>query len=199
MARADSWRGSPEVTRKTEFAHLVDHLRPSPKKDVFFDLGCGYGNLCVWIADRVERAVGFETYFPRYRRARQRVEKSGKSNVTILRRNFDRVSFKDATIIFSTLGIVWKTLERIQSECKKGTRLILCYEPYPIKAKKFEDYYIVKVPFSRFNDETEFARICFNVGSIRQVYRKMNDRTTIHLLKWDISHAESNWRRINQN
>jgi tRNA G46 methylase TrmB len=89
LGRAAYWRGSPEATKKREFLKLVNYLRPSPSKDVFFDLGCGYGNPCIWIADWVKWAFGFETYVPRYRRARMNVEKSRLINVSILRKNFE--------------------------------------------------------------------------------------------------------------
>lgn len=181
-----------------ELKRLLRHLRPSLKKDVFYDLGCGYGNLCIWISGRVSQAIGFESYFPRFRRAQLRVQKSGKTNVLVQRKNFVKVSFKSATIIYSTMWISSKTLRRIQRECKKGTRIILCYEPYPIKSEKFEEYYLMKVPFSRFKNETEFAKTCFEVNSIDEVYRKIKDKDAVKSLQRDISHAESNWKRIEQ-
>jgi SAM-dependent methyltransferase len=194
LGRAKYWRGSPEATNKNEFLKLVKHLKPSSEKDVFFDLGCGYANPCIWIADKVKCSVGFETFIPRYRKARLRVEKSGKRNISIIRRNFERISFKDATIVYSTLGIMWRTLRRINRECKKGTRLILFYEPYPIKSMKFEDSFIMEVPFCRFEDEKEFAKVCFHLKTIDEVYQTMGRQSYFsRSLRWDISHAKSNW------
>jgi hypothetical protein len=91
-----------------------------------------------------------------------------------------------------------ETLARIQKEYRKGARLVLYYEPYPIKSEKFEDYYLIKLPYSRFRNEAEFAKTCFEVSTIDEVYRKLKgDPATVKCLKWDVSHVESNWRRSN--
>ena len=189
MGRATYWCGSPEATKKREFLRLVEHLRPSSSEDVFFDLGCGFGNPCIWIADWVKCAVGFETYIPRYRRARIRAEKSRLTNASILRKNFERASFREATIIYSTLGIIWRTIKRINKECKQGSRLILFYEPFPIKSLKLHDSFIMTVLLDRFVDENHFANSCYHLKTIRQVYHKIGNRSFLaQSLKRDIAH-----------
>jgi SAM-dependent methyltransferase len=192
--------GDPEATDHASFKRLIRHLSPT-KKDVFFDLGCGYGNLCIWIANRVRFAFGFETNLRRYHRALKRVEKSGQENIRILRRNYERLPFEDATIIYCTNELGWGTYARIQRDSKVGTIVVLGYRRsylprYPIKAKRFDNFWMIRLPFSRYQNEKEYARAYFGRKSatIEAVYRDISSRNEKKTLKWDISHSEYNWK-----
>jgi predicted RNA methylase len=63
-------KGSPTATKYWE-AIRVFQLANLQKKDVFCDLGCGYGFVCIWASRRCKLAVGIEEDPKRARRARK--------------------------------------------------------------------------------------------------------------------------------
>jgi hypothetical protein len=177
---------------------VVRDLSPS-RKDVFYDLGCGYAFPCIWIAPNLKLAVGIENFWPRYKRALNNVEKSGLGNVRIIKKSFQTVSMKDATIIYSVILLSLKEYRKIQLETRRGAKLVLCYPPmYPIKSRKKDGYYFMDVPFSRVKDENEYARIISgrrsaNIKDIHSLFSRSDSMS----LKWQISHADYTWAKLN--
>ncbi len=198
MVRAERWRGSPTATSHEEFMRVVKDLRPS-RSDVFYDLGCGYAYTCIWIAPKVRRAVGIENFWPRYKRALNNVEKSGRGNIRIVKKSFQTVSLKDATIIYSVILLSLKEYRKIQLETRRGAKLVLCYPPmYPINSWKKDGYYFMRVPFTRVKDETEYARIISGRrdATIKDIHSRFNRFDSVSL-KWQISHADYIWAKLN--
>ena len=160
MERAAVRRGNPRATDKREFTLLINRIRPS-KNDVFYDLGCGYGGPCIWIAPKVKRAVGIEDHYYRYLRARREVERSDLHNITIIWNDISKVSYRDATIFYSVISIGFDVIKKIQRQTKPGTLVVLYgLPPFPIKSRRlFGDFHALTTPFERVQNEDEFARI----------------------------------------
>src|SRR3984893_2919531 len=158
MRKDAEWRGSPTATSRREFNRLLAVIKPR-KTDVFYDLGCGYGGPCIWIAPRVKMAIGIEEHYYRYLRAKKEVGKSGEKNVVILRGDIMNQSYHDATIVFSVISVGFQMIRRIQDHASLGTTIILFgLPPYPIKTKKlFSDYVLITTPVERVSNEDEFA------------------------------------------
>jgi SAM-dependent methyltransferase len=199
MRKAASWRGSAIATPKREFTRLLRVIRPT-KKDVFYDLGCGYGRLCIWIAPKVKLAIGFENHFDRYRRAKLAVERSGVNNVQIRYADFGRASYKNATIIYSIVDVGLRVMGRIDRQCEHGAKFVQYWRPnYPLKGKRIlGDYFLMKTPFQRVKDENEFARIYLGrkkKATIEDMYAHFGkeDRTC---LKREIRESRSSWERF---
>jgi len=55
----EDWRGNPKATTKKELMKILDLVDASPD-DIFCDLGCGHGKLCIWVSKRVRLAIGTE-------------------------------------------------------------------------------------------------------------------------------------------
>ena len=180
---------------------LVRELSPSRERDVFYDVGCGYGHLCFWISERVKLSVGVENFEPRFKRAETRVRKSKARNVKILKKDMMRVSYEDATIIHSVIAFGFGMFKKIERETSPGTIVALCYcPPFPIKAKRSAGYFLMKTPFLRVRDEEEYARIF--TGRKRATIQDVLDSLSRHdakHLKWELKHAESNWRKLKGN
>jgi len=198
VVRAEAWRGSPTATTKRQFLQLVRILKPSKKRDVFYDVGCGYAQPCIWIADRVKLAVGIENFAPRHREALRRVKRSGIENVRVLKRNVERASYKQATMIYSVITLDLDFFSKVQRETRRGTVIALCYPPpYPIKAKRKGEYFIMETPLKRVRDQSEYAKMFTGRkrAQIGDVYDLL-PRTYSKHLEWQISHADSNWKKL---
>lgn len=173
-------------------------LRPSPSKDVFYDLGCGYAFPCIWIAPKVKRAVGIENFGPRYKRAVINAKKSGYENIRIIKRSFQRVPLRDASLIHCVILLSLREYKKMEMETRPGTQLALCYPPmYPIKPEKIARYYLMKFPLSRVKDENEYARIITGRKSatIEHIHDSL-DTFDSRSLKWQTSHADYIWKKI---
>jgi hypothetical protein len=200
MERAAKWRGNPRATDKREFSHLINRIRPS-KTDVFYDLGCGYGGPCIWIAPKVEKAVGIEDHYYRYLRAKSEVEKSGLHNITIIWNDIGKVSYRSATILYSVISIGFEVIKKIQRETKTGALVVLYGLPsYPIRSRRvFGEFYAITTQFERVKNEDEFARII--LGRKRATMRellKSIDAEQRRDLKREINDADANWESFSR-
>ena len=192
------WRGSPTVTKPDEFRNLLKFLKPT-KKDVYYDLGCGYGNTCRQISKKVERSVGVEDKPFRFKKALRLTPESRYPNVTFMRRDFFKVPLKDATIIYCTQELRFSDLAKFSKKIKRGTRFIVPTLPpsYPIKSKRAGQFFIFKKPYTRVRNEDEYAQIYSNNKNaiMKEMYQDIGRKETKHL-QWNISHAESNWNKF---
>ena len=106
----------------------------SPKEgDLFIDLGCGFGDV-LFLAEKnfSVRIIGYELSWPIAFVARLR-KFFQSSRVQIVRKDFYKVLFNNADIVFTYL---WPThMERIEKEIwpqlKTGSRLVSCAFPFP--------------------------------------------------------------------
>lgn len=193
MKKVASWRGPANATKKREFTKLLKLLRPA-KKDVFYDLGCGYGFPCIWISKKVKKAIGIENHLHIYQRAKSEIEKAGVNNVRILKNDISNASYSDATIIYTVIGLTFNDFARIQRLTKRGTKIIL-YDPppYPLKSKWLTGNYFQMInPFEPVRNDDEYARIWIGTGKTMNSLEIILDRESTKRLKWEVSHAKSN-------
>jgi len=198
LERAAKWRGNPAASDKREFSRVLEALKPS-KEDVFFDLGCGYGNPCIWIAPRVKMSVGIESHYYRYLRAKKEVEKSGLSNIRIMWNDIESVSYRNATILYSVIYVGFSVMKKIQKQTAPGTRVVLYgVPPYPLKTRKlFDSFHIMRTPFERVKNEDEFAQIYVGRKSsgMKDLIKSL-DREQASDLKQEIEDVEENWESL---
>jgi SAM-dependent methyltransferase len=159
LRKSASWRGSPTATTKKEFTALLNSIKLSKEQDVFYDLGCGYGKVCIWAAPKVKFSIGYENHHDRFRVALREVKKSGFKNITIRNRDFFLASYKRATFIYSMVDIGLHVMSRINRQSRPGTRVVQYRRPnYPLKAKWISgNYFLMKTPFERTKNADDFA------------------------------------------
>ncbi len=155
--------------------------------------------MCIWISPHVKRAVGFETHYDRYKRAKVAVERSGAKNVEIKYADFSRASFRKATVIYSIVDIGLGVMSKINRESARGTKVIQYLRPnYPLMGTKlFGDYFLLKTPFKRARDEDEYARAILGreSASMKDLARKLGGRDMKHLKK-EIEDSKASWNRL---
>ena len=192
---------NPRATKKPEFLKLLRVLKPT-KKDVFYDLGCGYGYPCLWISDMVKCCVGIENYLPHYRKARENIG-SKRKNVEIVNSDYNKISLKGATIIYSTLCFPIHMLAKIKRETEQGTRLVSreLPPPYPIKSKNVERFYLFKTPYERVSNEDEYAKIFLGDENVTahdmfDFLDTADDLAVVRKFKDNIMNGEANWKAV---
>lgn len=191
------WRGNPKVTTKQEINYLFKHLS-IPRNSIYYDLGCGYGNTCLYASKFVKLSVGIENHKDRYEKAIKNSLSPKFPNVKIVKGNFEKVSINDATVIYST-SIGFMDFVRINKETKRNTMVIVPSIPpeYPIKSKKVGKFFVSKTPFSRVKNANEYARIFF--GKKNKTIKDMKKplgKDEIIKLKWYISREKSLWKKM---
>lgn len=186
-------RGNPKVTTYPE-ARLIFRLAKLAKKDVFYDLGCGYGWVCIWAARFCRAAKGIESHRYVAMRARKIVHhyvaKHGITNVEIIKGDFSRRRFPDADVLYCIGNLNVHQFEKWNRRRKKRNLRIVTLGPPPIPIKPVATrgaYCLTQFPYERAKSVDEWYQVVLgtNHGSWRQLrkkYKKLNDEA-LHSLK----------------
>ncbi len=145
-------------------------------------------------------AVGIESHYYRFLRAKREVHKSGLKNVKIIWNDSERISYREATMFYSVIYIGFSVIRKIQRQTRPGTRIVLYgLPPYPLKSEKvFGDFHRLITPFERVENEDDFEKIY--LGGKRSTMSKLMktlDREQVKDLKLEIKDAEKNWDSLN--
>jgi SAM-dependent methyltransferase len=139
MSDFQSFFGNPDVTTYDECLKIFDFAEMT-SDDVFYDLGCGYGTVCIAAAENrnPKKNIGIEARIENFFEATNRVLEKGKGKNIILENKFiENVDFSDATLIYYSikpnLNHILHLMKMIQEDCRVITPKI----PIPsIKPKK---------------------------------------------------------------
>ena len=194
---SEDWRGSPTATKKHEFRKLLKNLK-FKKKDIYYELGCGYGAICRLLSKKVKKVVGIENSKFRYKKAVRLTPASRYPNITYLRRNFFTLSFKEASLIYCTQELSFTDFIWLQKKTKLGTKIIVpeLPPPYPIKSKRVWPFFVVQTPFKKVKNENEYASIYFGEKTTIEEMLDELTRDIAKSLKFQISRSESNWKKL---
>src|SRR5712692_4344534 len=99
-------RFGPEDYQSDRHIRKLLSLAGASRSDVFFDLGCGRGRLCIIAVAEfgVKRAVGIEMHRGRAAKAIKSVEALGLSGrIEIWNEDFMQSDLKNATVVYSGL------------------------------------------------------------------------------------------------
>lgn len=176
MTRRSEIRGNPNITKPGEVKRILKLARAT-SRDVFYDLGCGHGRVCILAAKKVRRAVGIEDHIATYKVAVKAVKKAGLQNkVRIRNSDFSFAKLADATIVYSTLNEDEADTDRFERLLKKGCRFISAGVPLiGIKPEQIDGtLYLMRVPFKHAKDEDDWARSVLNTRntSASKLFRK---------------------------
>jgi len=182
----ESWRGDPEVTKKAEFIGILKLVNAN-SKDIFCDLGCGHGRLCIWASRIVKFSFGVEDRRKRHLVALKNVKKSGRKNVKILREDYTDVKtlskLKQCNIFYCTNEEGWAFYKKFEETMRRGTYIISPYLPsYPIKPEFHKGWmYVMKTPFTLAKNKKEWINSLSDKKNVsmkdiqRKIYREFSD------------------------
>lgn len=153
--------GSSVALRNRQIRKML-RLAEANENDVFYDLGCGAGQLCIIAVKEfnVKRAVGIDSNKGRVKQARKNVRHEGlQKRISIRHGLIQDVNFKDATIVYDGFDEEEDTLEKYEKTLREGCRLIILASPLVSVLPDNEDYpfYLMKFPFTKTKSVDEWA------------------------------------------
>ncbi len=143
------WRGKAKATECWEARQVFD-LADLSEKDIFYDLGCGNGWVCIWAARKCEFAKGIESHIDRVKEANNNVDKSGLKNVKIIKGDLVKYRFPDANVLFCVVDLDLKDFKRWNRRKRKKTLRVVTLGPPPIPIKPVATkgvFCLTKFPF----------------------------------------------------
>lgn len=192
----EKWRGQSKLARKYELNRILEIVNASPK-DIFCDLGCGKGLLCIWASKKVRYAIGVEDHKDTYLKAQENKRKYNRKNVRFLHKDYEKQStlnkLKNCSIFFCTNYLTYSFYKQFENTVKKRTHFVSQYFlPYPIISKMNEDHFIAQTPFKIAKNEKEWIHYMLGKRKTRndliKIIREFSDhKDKINELVDDIS------------
>ena len=150
-------RLGPEDYQSNRHIRKLLRLAGATKGDVFYDLGCGVGQLCVVAVTEfgVRKAVGIEMHQGRAEKAAARVRELGLSDrIEIRNEDFMESDIHDATIAYCGTYEAEDDVAHFDRELPKGARFVTLFLPFVGVVPTSADYpfYMMKTPFKTTRD-----------------------------------------------
>jgi len=174
------YRLGPEDYQSGRYVRKIMRLARASKGDVFYDLGCGRGRLCVVAVTEfgVRKAVGIELHRGRAAKAAESIQELGLADrIEIRNEDFMESDLGDATVVYSGLGEVEEDVEFFESNLKAGCRLVSLFLPLVGVLPTAADYpfYLMETPFQKTRDSSLWmSRVLFRIASTDDFYQELD-------------------------
>ncbi len=190
-------RLGPEDYQSNRHIRKLLSLARTTKRDVFYDLGCGRGQLCVVAVTEfgVKKAVGIEMHSGRAAKAAAYVESLGLSDrIEIRNEDFMDSDIREATIAYCGHYEEEGDVERFETELVAGSRFVTLFLPFVgvIPAAADYPFYSMDLPFRRTTDAQEWiSKVLFRKATEAEFFWELDTdreyrydkRTLKHLMK----------------
>ncbi|QQG49174.1 MAG: class I SAM-dependent methyltransferase [archaeon] len=173
-------RLGPEDYQSNRHIRKILQLARASSKDVFYDLGCGKGQLCdLAVAEfGVKRAVGIEMHRGRAAKAAKRVQELGLADrIEIRNEDFMESDLNDATIVYSGLGEIEEDIANLERKVRAGCRIVTLFLPFVGVLPEASDYpfYLMKTPLKKTKDESLWiSKVLFRRATAGELYRELD-------------------------
>ena len=173
-------RLGPEDYQSNRHIRKLLTLARAGKKDVFYDLGCGRGNLCVLAVQEfgVKRGVGIEMHAGRAAKARANVEKLGLSDrVEIRNEDFEGSDIHDATVVYCGHYEEEGDVSRYGRELPPGSRFVTLFLPFVGVVPDAADYpfYVMETPFTRTTNASRWIeKVLFRKATEEEFFAELD-------------------------
>ncbi len=173
-------RLGPEDYQSNRHIRKLLGLARATKGDVFYDLGCGRGQLCVLAVTEfgVKKAVGIELHAGRARKAAAYVERLGLSDrIEIRNEDFMESDLSDATIAYCGTYESEEDVTHFERELPAGSRFVTLFLPFVGVVPKAADYpfYLMEVPFKRTRDvRLWISKVLFRRATVDQLFLELD-------------------------
>ncbi len=168
----DDW-GPPILFTNREIRRMFA-LANIKKQDIFFDLGCGWGQNLIIAATEfgVQTCVGMETNPGRYRKAKRRIDRWPKEiaqRIRIIPRyiqdlmddKVEGLDIRDADVVFWGLETDKEILDAFQDKLQRRCRLVYYYKclfPEIIPTESSFPFYLSTIPLRAPNSEMDWLQ-----------------------------------------
>jgi hypothetical protein len=173
-------RLGPEDYQSNRHIRKILTLAQAGKKDVFYDLGCGRGQLCVVAVTEfgVKRAVGVEMHAGRARKAAEYVEGLGLSGkIEIRAEDFMDSDISDASVVYCGHYEEEGDVGRFEKELAKGSRVVTLFLPFVGVVPTAADYpfYSMELPFKKTGDVSLWiSKVLFRKATLEEMTRELD-------------------------
>jgi SAM-dependent methyltransferase len=173
-------RLGPEDYQSNRHIRKLLSLARTTRRDVFYDLGCGRGQLCVVAVEEfgVKKAVGIEMHAGRARKAAEYVERLGLSDrIEIRNEDFMDSDIHDATVLYCGHYEVEDDVSRFESELGAGSRFVTLFLPFVGVVPTDADYpfYLMEVPFTKTEDASLWiSKVLFKKATPSELFRELD-------------------------
>jgi predicted RNA methylase len=173
-------RLGPEDYQSNRHIRKILQLALASSQDIFYDLGCGKGQLCVVAVAEfgVKRAVGIEMHRGRAAKAARRVHELGLANrIEIRNEDFMESDLHDATIVYSGLSETDEDIAYFEKKVRIGCRIVTLFLPFVGVLPEAADYpfYLMKVPFRKTEDVSLWtSKVLFRKATAGELYRELD-------------------------
>jgi len=173
-------RLGPEDYQSNRHIRKLLKLARATKRDVFYDLGCGRGQLCVVAVSEfgVKRAVGIEMHAGRAAKAAAYVERLGLSDrIEIRNEDFMDSDIHDATVVYCGTYEMEEDVEHFGAGLPAGSRFVTLFLPFVGVLPTASDYpfYSMEVPFRKTRDlRLWISRVLFRDATLDELYWELD-------------------------
>ena len=173
-------RLGPEDYQSNRHIRKILQLARASPKDIFYDLGCGKGQLCVVAVAEfgVKRAVGIEMHRGRAAKAAKHVHELGLADrIEIRNEDFMESDLYDATIVYSGLYETEEDIAYFEKKVRIGCRIVTLFLPFVGVLPEAADYpfYLMKVPFRKTEDASIWtSKVLFRKATAGELYRELD-------------------------
>ncbi|MDV3278122.1 MAG: class I SAM-dependent methyltransferase [Nitrososphaerales archaeon] len=174
------YRLGPEDYQSDRYIRKILRLARASKGDVFYDLGCGRGRLCIAAVTEfgLKKAVGIELHKGRAAKTTESIQELGLADrIEIRNEDFMESDLDDATVVYSGLGEIEEDVEFFERKLRTGCRLVSLFLPLVGVLPTAADYpfYLMEMPFRKTRDVSLWmSRVLFRKASMDEFYRELD-------------------------
>ena len=190
-------RLGPEDYQSNRHVRKLLRLAGASRKDVFYDLGCGRGQLCVVAVAEfgVRKAVGIEMHRGRATKAAQHVQDLGlEDRIEIRNEDYMESDLHDASILYCGHSEEPEDVSHFEGELSEGSRFVSLFLPFVGIVPSAVDYpfYVMDLPFRKTKDMARWiSAVLSKNASVGELYQELdtdreyryNKRTFTRLMK----------------
>ena len=173
-------RLGPEDYQSNRHIRKIMRLAQASKRDVFFDLGCGMGKLCVVAVKEfgVTKAVGIEMHRGRASKAARFVRDQGLSDrIEIWNEDYMESDLGEATILYCGHNETEEDVPHFEDVLGRGSRFVSLFLPFVGVVPDAVDYpfYVMKLPFKKTDDGSRWASaVLTKKAKVEELYRELD-------------------------
>ena len=173
-------RLGPEDYQSKRHIRKLLRLAGASRRDVFYDLGCGVGRLCVVAVAEfgVKKAVGIELHRGRAAKAAEHVQRLGLSGrIEIWNEDYTESDLSEATIVYCGHDEAEEDVGRYEGELSRGSRVVSLFLPFVGVVPAAVDYpfYVMKLPFKKTGDVSLWvSKVLSRKASVDALYEELD-------------------------
>jgi predicted RNA methylase len=170
----------PESYQSDRFIRKLLHLANARNTDIFYDLGCGIGQLCIVAVTEfdVRKAVGIELHRGRTKKAEKRVKELGLDDrIEIRNEDFWLSDISEATIAYYGLTEVDEDVANFEKKLNPCCRVVTLFLPFVGVVPKEADYpfYLMQLPFKKTeNASLWISKVLFKEATFKELYQELD-------------------------